>query len=104
MAREPAPGVFLAEKTADDALPHFGMMYTRPVKVKSADRPQIHKKFWFDVDPEMLSVAKGLRDVRLSDCDVADQCLRRQPCLEICVHRVSVPAFLDNAAWRALVF
>src|SRR3546814_13572372 len=38
MAREPAPGVFLAEKTADDALPHFGMMYTRPVKVKSADR------------------------------------------------------------------
>src|SRR3546814_12632945 len=74
------------------------MMYTRPVKVKSADRPQIHKKFWFDVDPEMLSVAKGLRDVRLSACDVADQCLRRQPRLVIGGNGVSGPAFLDNAA------
>src|SRR3546814_20698938 len=52
----------------------------------------------------MLSVAKGLRDVRLSACDVADQCLRRQPRLVIGGNGVSGPAFLDNAALREHVF
>lgn len=104
MARETAPGVFSLGDRSDSQYPHFGMMYTRPVKVKSAAMPQIHKKFWFDVDPEMLAAAKGLRDVGLSACDAAKQCLNRRPRLIVGGNGVSGPAFLDNAALREHVF
>jgi len=104
MARETAPGVFSLGERGDTGFPHFGMMYTRPVKVKSAAEPKIHKKFWFDVDPELLDMAKGLRNVELSACDAAHECLNRQPRILIGGNGVSGPAFLDNAALREHVF
>ncbi len=104
LARETAPGAFDLDKLDDIRFPHFGMLHTRPVKVKSAAQPQIHKKFWFDVDAEMLGIARGLRQVGLSGCDAANKCLSRQPRLVVGGNGVSGPAFLDNAALREHVF
>lgn len=104
MARETAPGVFSPGEQGDIKFPHFGMMYTRPVKVKSAAQAQIHKKFWFEVDPEMLGIAQSLRGVRLSSCDAANKCLSHRPSLVVGGSGVSGPAFLDNAALREHVF
>lgn len=105
MARETAPGVYGSKGDGENAdLPHFGMMYTRPVKVKSASQPQIHKKFWFDVDPAMFAVAKSLSGVELTACSAADHCLERQPQLVVGGSGVSGAAFVDNAKFRRYVF
>src|SRR5690606_25799178 len=50
MAREVTPGIFGTEAPNELGLPGYGMMRTRPVKVVTANQPQVHKKFWFDVD------------------------------------------------------
>ncbi|MGB3287710.1 MAG: 5'-methylthioadenosine/S-adenosylhomocysteine nucleosidase [Burkholderiaceae bacterium] len=104
MARETAPGIYSLGDRGDARFPNFGMMYTRPVKVKSAAQPQVHKKFWFDVDPQMLDVARSLRDVKLDACDTAGKCLNRRPRLLVGGNGVSGPAFLDNAALREHVY
>ena len=105
MARETAPGVF-SPPPGKDILdqPHFGMMFTRPVRVRSAAHPQLESKFWFDVDPQMLAVARGLRKVQLGSCDRAGKCLSRPPELVVGGNGVSGSAFVDNAAFRRYVY
>ncbi|MCC2595645.1 5'-methylthioadenosine/S-adenosylhomocysteine nucleosidase [Pusillimonas sp. MFBS29] len=104
MAREDSPGVFGSGSPNDLGLPGYGMMRTRPVKVITADQPKVHKKFWFDVDPEMLAVAQNLKDIALQSCDTGSQCLRRQPRLVVGGNGVSGAAFVDNAEYRKYVF
>jgi len=104
MARETAPGRYALPPWVKDAtLPPFGMMYPRPVEVRSAARPEIARKFWFEVDPKMLEVARGIRSVALADCK-AGQCLRRQPQLVVGGNGVSGQAFMDNKAFREYTF
>lgn len=105
MARETAPGVFSPPPGKDDFnFANFGMQYTRPVKVRSAAHPQIHKKFWFDVDPAMLALAKRVQKLELSDCDSNNKCLNRRPELVVGGNGVSGSAFVDNAARVLLAF
>nr|WP_245150689.1 5'-methylthioadenosine/S-adenosylhomocysteine nucleosidase [Pollutimonas harenae] len=104
MAREVAPGVFDPSASNKLGFPGFGMMQTRPVKVVSANEPQVHKKFWFEVDPDMLAVARGLSDIALQSCDSGDQCLQREPRLMVGGNGVSGAAFVDNAKYREYVF
>lgn len=104
MAREVTPGVFGTEAPNELGLPGYGMMRTRPVKVVTANQPQVHKKFWFDVDPEMLAVAQNLKGIALQSCDAGSQCLRRQPRLMVGGNGVSGAAFVDNAEYRKYVF
>ncbi|GAB2906880.1 5'-methylthioadenosine/S-adenosylhomocysteine nucleosidase [Paralcaligenes ginsengisoli] len=105
MARETAPGVFQPPPGKDDfSFPNFGMMYPRPVKVRSAAQPQASKKFWFDVDPQMLAVAKSIRNVKLASCDKRNECLKRHPALVVGGNGVSGSAFVDNAAFREYAF
>ncbi|MEO8249885.1 MAG: 5'-methylthioadenosine/S-adenosylhomocysteine nucleosidase, partial [Burkholderiales bacterium] len=76
MARETAPGKFAAPPWMKDVtLPAFGMMHPRPVEVRSAAHPQVERKFWFQVDPKMLEVARGLAAVDLARCSAAAKCL-----------------------------
>ena len=105
MGRELAPGVYRDTGDGNDTgLPSFGMMHTRPVYVRSAADPQLRKKFWFDVDPAMLAIAKTLQSVELNGCTAKDDCLARQPRLVVGGNGVSGQAFVDNAAFRKYVF
>ncbi|TCT02514.1 5'-methylthioadenosine/S-adenosylhomocysteine nucleosidase [Paralcaligenes ureilyticus] len=105
MARETASGVFAPPPGKLLAgMSNFGMMFPRPVRVRSARHPQISEKFWFDVDPKMLAVAQKIRHVKLAACDTGKKCLSRAPELVVGGNGVSGSAFVDNAAFREYVF
>ncbi|WP_017522512.1 5'-methylthioadenosine/S-adenosylhomocysteine nucleosidase [Pusillimonas noertemannii] len=80
--------------------PGFGMFFTRPVKVRTAEQPMPHEKFWFDVDPGLFAAAQDIQDVELTSCDAKGQCLSKRPSLVIGGNGVSGPVFVDNAALR----
>lgn len=104
MARETAPGKFIAPPFITDAtLPNFGMMHPRPVEVRSAAHPQIVRKFWFEADPKMLEVARSIRSVDLANCS-AGKCLARKPQLVVGGNGVSGQAFMDNKAYREYTY
>ncbi|MFZ4480398.1 MAG: 5'-methylthioadenosine/S-adenosylhomocysteine nucleosidase [Rhodoferax sp.] len=105
MARETAPGKFAQPLWMDDAkLPNFGMLHPRPIAVRSAGHSGEEKKFWFDADPQLLSIARGIQGTALADCDVAKKCLTLKPKLVIGGNGVSGQAFVDNAAFREYTF
>lgn len=99
-ARETAPGRFTAPRTSKDAgFAAFGMIHPRAVGVRSARGAE--ERFWFEVDPAMLAVARGLApDVALNRCDAAMRCLGTRPKLVVGGNGVSGAAFVDNAAFR----
>jgi adenosylhomocysteine nucleosidase len=103
-ARETAPGRFTAPRTSKDAgFAAFGMIHPRAVSVRSARGAQ--DKFWFEVDPAMLAVARGLAsNVELARCDAAARCLGTRPTLVVGGNGVSGAAFVDNAAFREYAF
>ena len=105
MARETTPGAHVAPDwmQAELTLPAFGMMYPRPVEVRSAARPAIHKQFWFPVDARMLAVAKGLTNVTLARC-LGQQCLNTAPRVQVGGNGVSGQAFVDNKVFREYAF
>jgi adenosylhomocysteine nucleosidase len=104
MARETAPGKFSAPPFITDAtLPNFGMMFPRPVEVRSAAKPEIVRKFWFEADPKMLEVARSIRNVELANCG-AGKCLPRKPQLVVGGNGVSGQAFMDNKAYREYTY
>ncbi|WP_409168049.1 5'-methylthioadenosine/S-adenosylhomocysteine nucleosidase [Variovorax sp. H27-G14] len=104
MARETAPGKYSVPPFITDAtLPNFGMMFPRPVEVRSAARPEIARKFWFEADPKMLEVARSIRNVELANCG-AGKCLPRKPQLVVGGNGVSGQAFMDNKAYREYTY
>lgn len=104
MAREPSPGQFAPPpRMAGQLYPNFGMMYPRAVEVHSAAFPARRDKFWFEVDPAMLAVARTLGSVPLINCK-AGQCLQRKPELLVGGNGLSGQAFVDNAAYREYAF
>lgn len=104
MARETAPGRFtLPPWTRDATLPAYGMLYPRPVETRTEGHPKPVKKFWFEVDPAMLDVARSIRNVDLANCS-AGVCLTRKPQLMVGGNGVSGQAFVDNAAFRQYAF
>ncbi|MDQ0570716.1 adenosylhomocysteine nucleosidase [Variovorax paradoxus] len=104
MARETAPAKYSAPPFIKDAtLPNFGMMFPRPVEVRSAAKPAIERKFWFEADPKMLEVARSIRSVDLANCS-GGKCLARKPQLVVGGNGVSGQAFMDNKAYREYTF
>ncbi|WP_228778459.1 MULTISPECIES: 5'-methylthioadenosine/S-adenosylhomocysteine nucleosidase [unclassified Polaromonas] len=104
MARETAPGQFtVPERMAGQTLPPFGMLYPRPVETRTAANPTPVRKFWFQVDPTMLEVARGLSNIDLGACN-AGVCLVHKPQLMVGGNGVSGQAFVDNAAFREYAF
>jgi len=104
-AREVAPGRFQAPAWMKDAtIPPYGIFHPRPVEVRSAARPEIERRFWFDVDPGLLATARQVQDLPLERCDPDRRCLTRTPRVVVGGRGVSGPAFVDNAAYREYTF
>jgi adenosylhomocysteine nucleosidase len=104
MARETAPGQFtIPPRMEAQILAPFGMLHPRPVETRTAANQAPVRKFWFEVDPKMLDVARGLGKVDLNHCD-AGVCLTHKPQLMVGGNGVSGQAFVDNAAFREYAF
>ncbi|MES2363148.1 MAG: 5'-methylthioadenosine/S-adenosylhomocysteine nucleosidase [Pseudomonadota bacterium] len=104
ISRETAPGQFTPPPHMERPLfPAFGMLQPRTVETRTAANTALVRKFWFEVDPNMLEVARGLRHVELISCK-AGQCLTRKPGLVVGGNGVSGQAFVDNAAFREYAF
>jgi adenosylhomocysteine nucleosidase len=104
MARETAPGQFTPPSWKRDmSLPNYGMLFPRPVETRTAANPQPVRKFWFEVDPQMLAVARTLGSVQLEHC-LGGKCLSTPPKVTVGGNGVSGQAFMDNAAFREYTF
>ncbi|MBC5785368.1 5'-methylthioadenosine/S-adenosylhomocysteine nucleosidase [Ramlibacter sp. USB13] len=104
-AREVAPGRFQPPPFMKDAtIPPYGIFHPRPVEVRSAAKPEVERRFWFDTDPAMLAVARQLQGVALERCDAERRCLTRTPRVVPGGNGVSGQAFVDNAAYREYTF
>ncbi len=86
--------------------PGYGMMFPQLVDVthdrlKEADA--VEEMFWFDVDPDLLAVAKKIQSIELlSKTDNAQ--LKHKPKLVVGGTGVSGMTFVDNAEYRTWVF
>ncbi|WP_431096299.1 5'-methylthioadenosine/S-adenosylhomocysteine nucleosidase [Polaromonas aquatica] len=104
MARETAPGKFtIPPRMEAQTLAPFGMLHPRPVETRTAASPVPVRKFWFEVDPRMLAVARDLGSIPLESCN-AGVCLTHKPQLLVGGNGVSGQAFVDNAAFREYAF
>ena len=104
-ARETADGTFTLPSWMSSEFPNYGMMYTMPVEVAREGLQEPEAKFWFDVDPVLLEVARGLAgSLSLEDCNEENACLADPPELVVGGHGVSGMTFVDNAAFREFVF
>jgi adenosylhomocysteine nucleosidase len=105
-AREVSPGKFEPPSHQTDVkLPNFGMIYPRPVGVRSQGRAGEEKKYWFDVDAKMFEAARRASlGVTLDRCDADKLCLAHQPRVVIGGNGVSGQAFVDNRAFREYTF
>jgi adenosylhomocysteine nucleosidase len=104
MARETAPGQFtIPPRMEAQTLAPFGMLHPRLVETRTAASPAPLRKFWFEVDPRMLAVARGLGAIALESCN-AGICLTHKPQLLVGGNGVSGQAFVDNAAFREYTF
>jgi adenosylhomocysteine nucleosidase len=105
MARETAPGKFAPPVWMNDVkLPNYGMLHPRPVQVRSATHAGDELKFWFDVDPQLLAIARSIQATKLADCDATQKCLKSKPKLVVGGNGVSGQAFVDNKAFREYSF
>ena len=104
MMRETAPGQYRAPASKGEfEFEPYGMMQPRAVRVQPADHGAIQEKFWFDVDPHMLAVARSIESVPLRACDREDLCLLQRPRLTVGGNGVSGQSFMDNADFRRYV-
>lgn len=104
-ARETDDGFSLPPWAGEPAFANFGMMFPQKIGVRRQGDPAGSDHFWFDVDPEMLAVAKSMTlagDLRR--CTGENACLDQTPQLAIGGHGVSGQAFVDNAAFRNYAF
>lgn len=105
MMRETAPGQYRApDSKGAFEFASYGMMQPRAVRVQPADGAGIQEKFWFEADPRMLAVARGIQSVPLRGCDHLDRCLDKRPRLVVGGSGVSGQAFVDNADFRRYAF
>jgi adenosylhomocysteine nucleosidase len=105
MARETQPGQYeVPDRMKAAVLTNFGMMFPRPVEVRSAAHPELVKQFWFDADQALIEVARRIGDVQLATCDAQRNCLGHQPKLVLGGNGVSGQAFVDNAAFREYTY
>lgn len=105
MMRETSDGHFQAphSKGSFEFAP-YGMMQPRSVRVRRDGQSDFSRKFWFDVDPEMLQVARSIEDVKLRDCDAQGHCVNHPPRLVVGGNGVSGQAFVDNADFRRYAY
>lgn len=105
LAREPSPGRYTLPPGWESAgLANYGMIFPRPVGVRSANAPDKQTRLWFTVDPGMLQAARGLPQEVLGRCDRQGVCLQQVPRIIVGGNGVSGSAFVDNRAFREYTF
>lgn len=105
MAKQGDDGTFVPPTGKQGIVfPNFGMIFPREVRVRSEQQPDIHRKFWFDVDPDMLAAAESLEAIQLEACNASGKCLRQPPQVVIGGNGVSGSAFVDNASFRQYAY
>jgi adenosylhomocysteine nucleosidase len=82
---------------------NYGMIFPQEVGVRNAKDGML-KKFWFDIDPGMLTAAAGLSSVELKTCTAAQACLNHPPRVVVGGNGVSGQVFVDNTKFRQYVF
>ncbi len=89
-----------------EVYPGFGMMYPQYVEVTHGrldETDGIENKFWFEVDSELLEVAKSISSVELSD-ESGEAKLSHTPKLVVGGNGISGMTFVDNAEYRDWAF
>jgi len=100
-ARETMSG-FEAPANEGTGFGNYGMIFPRGVNV-SRDG-QLERRFWFEVDPHLLAVARQATGaVELKRC-IEDRCLVKAPKVVVGGSGVSGAAFVDNAAFRQYAY
>ncbi len=83
--------------------PNYGMIFPADVGVRRAGAVP-EKRFWFEADPGMLTMAGKIGAIELKRCTASQACLSHAPRLMVGGNGVSGPVFVDNAAFRQYVF
>ena len=84
-----------------EPLPSYGMIFPNQVLVSASGRP-LEAKFWFDVDPMMLEVARQVAGTaELSDLSPDGERLTHTPRVVVGGAGVSGSVFVDNADFRS---
>ncbi|MDF0541839.1 5'-methylthioadenosine/S-adenosylhomocysteine nucleosidase [Sphingobium sp. H39-3-25] len=97
------------ERQDADALPNYGMMFPRGVRVGNATEPSTRHR-WFMADPALLTLARSsITGAKLARCLPATgaatpKCLEKEPKVIVGGGGVSGPAFADNAEYREYLF
>lgn len=82
-------------------LPSYGMIFPNQVLVSAQDGP-LEARFWFDVDAEMLDVARKVaKTAELSDVAPSGERLAHTPRVVVGGAGVSGSVFVDNADFRS---
>jgi adenosylhomocysteine nucleosidase len=85
--------------------PNFGMIFPQTVNVRSGGNSEGEEKFWFEVDPDMLTIAEQVAEsVALANCTADNLCLENAPDVIVGGNGVSGQAFVDNAEFREWAF
>ncbi|MBO4226556.1 phosphorylase [Bradyrhizobium neotropicale] len=86
-------------------LPNYGMIFPRAVGIAHPREREPEKRFWFDVDPTMLEIARSVGPkVELKACLNRDVCGTTRPRVVVGGAGVSGPAFIDNAEFRKWIY
>lgn len=81
---------------------NFGIFVPRDVDVFSNRPEEPATKFWFDVDPDMLAIARQASvGVALNNCSKGKACLTQKPQIIVAGNGVSSAVFVDNAEMRS---
>ncbi len=82
------------------SFPGFGMFFPGNIVVSSKSSPAA-PRFWFEVDPNMLAIARDAAQATvIGKCTASGACLDRQPQVIVGGAGVSGPVFVDNAKFR----
>ena len=80
------------------------MMYPIEVQVRKEGTEGIETKFWFEVDADLLDLArKAAMNAELKQCASETDCLDHQPEIHVGGNGVSGSGFIDHAGFREYV-
>jgi adenosylhomocysteine nucleosidase len=103
-ARKTATG-WSVPKWLGNTLPNYGMIFPYAVEIAHPGQDKPEKRFWFDVDPNMLETARSVATkVELKPCPKLDVCGNMHPRVVIGGAGVSGTPFIDNAEFRKWIY
>jgi len=80
------------------------MIFPRSVTVRREGVETPERRFWFEADPALLTLARKVAAKTTLDRCRATVCLTKQPKVVVGGAGISGPVFMDNAAFRRYAF